>query len=159
MEESGEHPVATKWRKRIAILLVLSSIVSLIVAPVLFFFGYIDEALFMRGIAGSVAGFLVAFIIYKMPTGRLHYEPNRARTLTKISFIFLGAFFGGIIAFFATGFLLMVILGGPIPGGPLGNAFLIFAWIVAPIIGGFVGYLIFKRSKYSDPSLYSAYAQ
>jgi hypothetical protein len=159
MGESREHPVATKWRKRIAALLVLGSIVNLIGAPVLFFLGYINEAFFIRGIVGSVAGFLVALIIYKMPTGRLRYEPNRVRTLTKISFIFLGAFFGGIIAFFGTGFLLTAILDGPIPGGPLGNAFLIFAWIVAPIIGGFIGYLIFRRSKYSDPSLYSAYAQ
>ena len=159
MEESREHPVATKWRKRIAALLVLGSIVNLIGAPVLFFLGYINEALFIRGIVGSVAGFLVALIIYKMPTGRLRYEPKRARTLTKLSFIFLGAFFGGIIAFFATGYLLITILDGPIPGGPLGNAFLIFAWIVAPILGGFIGYLIFRRSKYSDPSLYSVYAQ
>jgi hypothetical protein len=159
MEESREHPVATKWRKRIAALLALSSIVNLIGAPVLFFLGYINEALFIRGIVGSVAGFLVALIIYKMPTGRLRYEPKRARTLTKLSFIFLGAFFGGIIAFFATGYLLITILGGPISGGPLGNAFLIFAWIVAPIMGGFIGYLIFRRSKYSDPSLYSMHAQ
>jgi hypothetical protein len=93
-----------------------------------------------------------------MPTEWPRYEPNRARTLTKISFIFLGAFFGGVIAFFATGFLLIQILGGPIPGGPLGDAFLIFAWIITPTIGGFIGYLIFKRSKYSDPSLYSAYS-
>ena len=86
-------------------------------------------------------------------------EINRARTLTKISFIFLGAFFSGIVAFFAGGYLLIQILGGPIPGGPLGNVFLVFAWIVAPILGGFIGYLIFKKSKYSNPSLYSGYTQ
>jgi phosphate/sulfate permease len=158
MGESREHPVATKWRKRIAIFLILSSIVGLIGTPVLFFLGYINDTLFIHGIVGSIGGFLVAFIIYRMPTGRFRYEPNRARTLTRISFIFLGAFFGGIIAFFAAGYLLIEILGGPIPGGPLGNAFLIFAWIVAPIIGGFIGYLIFRRSKYSDLSLYSVYA-
>ena len=147
-----------RFRRGLAILIVLGNIVGLIISLPLFFLGYINETWLFRGLVGSIGGFLVAFIIYKMPDDISRYEPNRARTLTKISFIFLGAFFGGILAFFAAGFLLIQILGGPIPGGPLGNAFLIFAWIVAPIIGGFIGYLIFKRSKYSDPSLYSGYS-
>jgi LytS/YehU family sensor histidine kinase len=77
-------------------------------------------------------------------------------TLTKISFIVGGALFGGIITFFVAGFLLRAILGGPIPAGLLGNAFLAFSFIVAPFIGGYVGYLVFKRSKYSNPDLYFA---
>jgi hypothetical protein len=147
-----------RFRRGLAILIVLGTIVGLIVSLALFFLEHIDELWLLRGIVSSLCGFLIALIIYKMPTGWPRYEPNRARTLTKISFIFLGGFFGGAIAFFGAGFLLIQILGGPIPGGLLGNAFLFFAWVIAPIIGGFIGYVVFKRSKYSDPSLYSGYS-
>ncbi len=157
MEKSKEHPVATMWRRRIAILTVIGSIAGLIMSFPLFFLGYINETLFIRGMVGSVGGFLVALIIYKMPTGRIRYEPNRARKMAGLSFIVLGAFGGLFIGFFGVGFLLITVLGGPIPSGVIGNAFLISAFIAAPIIGGFIGYLIFKRSKYFDPSLYSSY--
>jgi len=158
MKKANGVQVALKWRKRIAVLLALSSGASLIYTLVAYYVGSLNGSWLSRGTVASVGGFFVAFIIYKMPNGWPRYEPNRARTLAKISFIFLGAFFSGVIVFFATGFLLMEILGGPIPAGPLGNGFLIFAWIIAPVIGGFIGHLIFKRSKYSDPSLYSGYS-
>ena len=82
---------------------------------------------------------MIAFVIYKLPDNITRYEPNRARKLTGLSFTGLGAFAGLILGFFGAGFLLRTILGGPIPSGTIGNTFLIFAWIAAPIIGGFAG--------------------
>ena len=92
MEESREHPVAAKWRRRIAILLVIGNIVGLIMLFPLFFLGYINDAWLFRGMVGSIVAFLAAFIVYKMPTRGLRYEPNRARKLAGLSFIVLGAF-------------------------------------------------------------------
>jgi membrane protease YdiL (CAAX protease family) len=158
MEKSNHSREIRKARRQVANVIILCDIAGLIMSFPLFFLGYINEMLLFRGIVGSIGGFLVAFIIYKMPEDILHYEPNRARKLTGLSFIGLGAFGGFLIGFFGIGFLAIAVLGGPISGGLLGNAFLTFAWIVAPIIGGYIGYLIFKRSKYSDPALYSSYA-
>ena len=109
MEQSKPvRDLIRRFRRGLAILIVLGNIVGLIISLPLFFLGYINETWLFRGLVGSIGGFLVAFIIYKMPDDISRYEPNRARTLTKISFIFLGAFFGGILAFFAAGFLLML---------------------------------------------------
>jgi hypothetical protein len=51
----------------------------------------------------------------------------------------------------------MSILGTTIPGGLLGTAFLVFSFVGGAIIGGIIGYLLFKRSKYSKPSFYSPF--
>jgi hypothetical protein len=82
------------------------------------------------------------------------YNPNRARKITGFFFILGGAIFTPITLFFATGFALMTILGTKIPSGLIGDTFLIFSFGIGPIIGAIVGYTIFKRSKYSNPSFY-----
>lgn len=156
-----EDSTVTEWRKRIATFLVICSIISLIVAPVLFYFNYLTKSYLISGMFGSLGGFIVAFIIYRMSTSARvptsKPDPNRAKTLTGLSFIFLGAFGGLIVGFFGVGSFLKIYLGGSIPTGLIGDSFLVFAWIIAPIIGAFIGYLIFKRSKYSKLSLYTGY--
>ena len=105
----------------------------------------------------SIGGYLIAFIILKLPTGKVKYEPNRARKITGFFFVLGGAMFTSIFLFFATGYLLMTILGTKIPAGPIGDAFLIFSFGIGPIIGCILGYVVFKKSKYSNPSLYSSF--
>ena len=84
-------------------------------------------------------------------------KAKRARRLTGFFFVLGGAIFNSILLFFATGLLLMAILGRHIPTGPIGDSFLLFSFGLGPIIGGIIGYLAFKRSKYSNPSLYTDY--
>ena len=84
-------------------------------------------------------------------------KANRAMKSTRFFFILGGAIFTSIILFFLVGFLLMTILGAPIPAGIIGDSFLLFSFGFGPIIGGFIGYLVFKRSKYSNPQLYIDY--
>ncbi len=85
------------------------------------------------------------------------YEPKRARKLTGFFFILGGALFTSIILFFVVGFSLMTILGTRIPSGPIGDSFLIFSFVGGPIIGAIIGYVLYKKSKYSKPLFYSSY--
>jgi hypothetical protein len=148
---------ADKWKRVIAYILAIANGISLIVSSLLFFIGYIDWHFFSSQIIYSLAAFLVAFIIFKFPTSRPKYDPNRARKLTGFFFVLGGAMFTSIFLFFALGFTLMSILGTTIPSGLLGTAFLVFSFLGGAIIGGIIGYLLFKRSKYSKPSFYSPF--
>jgi hypothetical protein len=65
--------------------------------------------------------------------------------------------FTSIFLFFVTGAVLMAILGTRIPSGLVGTTFLLFSFVGGPIIGGMIGYLFFKRSKYSNPTFYSPF--
>ena len=152
MEKSKSSRGTKKFRQPLAILIVIGTIAGLAIQSSRFFLGYIDGDALFRQMIYFAASFLVPLFIYKLPEPRPN--PDRARTLTKISFIVGGALYGAIITFFVVGFLLTAILGGPIPGGLLGNAYLAFSFIVAPIIWGYIGYLIFKRSKYSSLSVF-----
>jgi hypothetical protein len=148
---------AKKWKTIIAGLLAAANSVSLIVSLGLYFIGYIDWHFFSSQIIYSLVAFLVALIIFKLPTSRQKYDPDRARKLTGIFFVLGGAIFTSIFLFFTTGVLLMTILGTRIPGGTLGNAFLLWAFGFGPILGAVIGYIVFKRSKYSKPSFYSPF--
>jgi hypothetical protein len=81
----------------------------------------------------------------------------RARRLTAFFFVLGGALFTSIAIFFVAGFLLTIILGTHIPTGIIGDSYLTFSFGLGPIIGGIIGYLVFKKSKYSDPTLYTEY--
>ena len=76
-------------------------------------------------------------------------NPKRFRNYAKISFIIIGIVWGSIIAFFATGSIFMMILGGSIPSGNVGNAFLTLSFGGGAFLGGCIGYIVYKKSKYS----------
>ena len=84
-------------------------------------------------------------------------SPSRLRNYAKISFIIIGIVWGAIIAFFATGSLFMMILRGPIPSGNVGTAFLILSFGGGAFLGGCIGYLVYKKSKYSKLEHYQPF--
>jgi hypothetical protein len=146
-----------KSRRQLVRFLFFGTIICLIGAPILFFLDAIDELSFFGALAGALGGFLVTYYIKKLPEPTIKSgvdRVERAIMYGKISSIFIGAVFGGVIAFFVTGSILWVILGGPIPEGEIGNAYLIFSFVIAPPIGGFLGYFFFKRSKYARSENY-----
>jgi hypothetical protein len=79
---------------------------------------------------------------------RVH-NPNRLRNYAKISFIIMGVIWGAIATFFGVGAILLLILGGPVPGGNGGTAFLILSFSGGALFGGWIGYFIYRKSKYS----------
>jgi hypothetical protein len=157
MIESQTVDKSLNWRIRLAKIYIIGNSIGLLLSLVLFMVGYLDWLWFSRQIMASIGGYLIAFIILKLPTGNVKYEPNRARKITGFFFVLGGAMFTSILLFFVTGYLLMTILGSKISAGPIGDAFLIFSFAVGPIIGGIFGYAVFKKSKYSNPSLYASF--
>ena len=104
MGEPNKYQGSFKWRRRLAILIVIGTIAGLIVQFSRFSLGYVDGGLLFQMLIYSAASFLVALFIYKLPEPR--HNLNRAMAFTKISFIVGGALFGSIVTFFAAGFLL-----------------------------------------------------
>jgi hypothetical protein len=145
MEEPKQYQGSFKWRRWLAILIVIGAIVGLIVSFSQFSLGYLGDALLFRQLIYCAASFLVALFIYKLPEPKP--DLNRARLTTTIIFTIGGATLGIAIAFLGGGIFLSAILGGPVPVVPIRNAVFVFSFVVAPIIGGYVGYLISKGLK------------
>lgn len=76
-------------------------------------------------------------------------EQEIVRLRVEILFIFLGIIWGAIISYFAASYLLGLILDSPNTGGFFASAFLVLSLGIGAIMGGVIGYRIFKYSKYS----------
>jgi hypothetical protein len=76
-------------------------------------------------------------------------EQEFVRLRVKIVFILLGIIWGAIIAYFAAGFFVKSILGGPIPVGLVGTVYVVLSCGIGAVLGGVIAYRLFKRSKYS----------
>lgn len=142
--------------------LVAFVIVGFMVNLVLFSLGYFRGAtsLFLI-VFGFVAAMVLLVVAYKNPM-----RPTSFRSMMRryeLAFIICGACFAPAIAFFGGGLILLAILPYlNIPRTTLGpiiwNDFLTIIY-VSPIIGGFLGYLICKKSKYSKITHYDPFAQ
>jgi uncharacterized membrane protein len=136
-------------------------IVGFIVNLVLFSLGYSRDAtsLFLI-VFGFVAAMVLLAVAYKRPM-----RPTSFRSMMRryeLAFIIGGACFAPAIAFFGGGLILLAVFTySDIPRTTLGpiifNDFLTFVY-VSPIIGGILGYLIYKKSKYSKITYYDPFA-
>lgn len=142
MGQPNKYEGSFKYRKWLAILIVMGTIAGLIVQSSRFFLGYINQDLLFQQMIISVGVFFVAVFIYKLPEPKP--DIDRAKRATTIIVTLGIAAFGIPVTFFSTGFLLRAILGGPIPTGPVGDSFLVFSFMIAPFIWGFIGYFIAK---------------
>jgi uncharacterized membrane protein len=86
-------------------------------------------------------------------------QPNRQMLGAAASIVVAGAFAGGVILFFAGG----LIIGLLAQAGSLRSFLPFTTWIYVSfafgsIMGGFVGYLIYKKSRYSKARYYNPFA-
>jgi hypothetical protein len=81
----------------------------------------------------------------------------RDMALTEVCFILGGTLLTSIIVFYVLGYLLIKveIAGNFDILNSIGISFLVLSFVVAPIIGGIIGYFIFKHTRYSDPLHYN----
>jgi hypothetical protein len=76
----------------------------------------------------------------------------------KISIMFAGAYAGGVIWFFAGGLLLGILVQAGIHNPfPSFNAWIAFSFIAGAIMGALLGYLVYKRSRYSKIGYYNPF--
>jgi predicted transcriptional regulator len=129
----------------------------------------LDFAFYLSGVIAfddfvlytATAVLAVVFLVAaeKARVKRSTWQPNRQMLGAAISIIAAGAFAGAVLLFFGGGFL----IGGLAQIG-LRNPFHTFtSWIITSftigsIFGGFAGYLIYKRSRYSKASYYNPFA-
>lgn len=151
-----------KLDKEVTRALVAFVIVGFTVNLALFSLGYFRDvtSLFLI-LFGFVAAMVLLAVAYKRPM-----RPTSFRSMMRryeLAFIIGGAYFAPAIAFFGGGLILLAVIPySNIPRTTLGpviwNDFLTFIY-VSPIIGGFLGYLIYKKSKYSKITHYDPFAQ
>lgn len=89
---------------------------------------------------------------------RSMWTPKNQMLGAKLSIMFAGAFAGGVILFFAGGLL----MGGLAQARVIHlfytfTDWIFFSFIAGSIVGGFVGYLIYKRSRLSKMRYYNPF--
>ena len=111
----------------------------------------------MEYIATSVLGIVFLVVAERMRRKRAMLRSEKQMLGAKITIILTGAWVGGVILFFGGGLLIGLM------GKSLRIYFFSFDfWIVTSfttgsIIGGLIGYLIYKRSRYSKISYYEPF--
>lgn len=167
-EKKSQSQIDTEWPRGFWIAAGLSSAVWVTVVLALYFLGYIDLARMVLNVLSSVLAIVLLVVADKMRKRRAKYSPKRQMLGAKIVAIAFGAWIGAVIGFFGGALFLIALvrllgLVRPPFANPFGWNFLDFVfWVLNPIIGaiigGFVGYLIYKRSKYSKITYYDPFA-
>ena len=106
----------------------------------------------------AVLGFVFLATAERARVKRSMWSANRQMLGAKISIIFAGAV-GGLTVWFFAGGLLIVALGNAGIRSPFltFSAWIISSFTVGTLIGGLMGYLIYKRSKYSKIGYYNPF--
>ncbi len=111
----------------------------------------------------AVSAIVLLIVFDKARMRRAKWSANRQMLGAEISIIFFAALVGTVVFLFG-GSLLLLGIQTLLRSAGIRFTLFSFAWwllisfIVGPIIGGLVGYFLFKRSKYSNPAYYDAFA-
>jgi hypothetical protein len=135
------------------IVVGLFSIVFLTLEFGFYISGIINLEAFAEYMATTVLGIVFLVIAEKARRRRAMSKPSSQMLGAKLSLIFAGAFAGGIILFFSGG-LVVGLLGIWMFGF---NSWIITSFTIGSVIGGFGGYLIFKKSKLSKIDYYTPF--
>lgn len=104
-------------------------------------------------IATSVLGIVFLFVADKARRKKAMSKPSSQMLGAKLSIIFAGAFAGGVIVFFSGGLLIGYLRIWRFSF----NSWIATGFAVGSIVGGLVGYWIYKRSKLSKASYYEPF--
>ncbi len=135
------------------IVVGLFSIIFLALEFGFYISGIINLQAFAEYIATTVLAIIFLVVAEKARRRRAISKPSRQMLGAMLSLIFAGAFAGGVILFFSGGLvigLFRIWLFGF-------NAWIITSFVIGSIIGGFVGYRIYKRSKLSKIDYYTPF--
>ncbi len=128
----------------------------------LFIIGTIDFNQFLTYIVTTVIGVVFLLVAERARVKRAAWLPKRQMLGAKITFIAVGALAGAIICFFGVGLLLVGINVAGVPVRLAGvmtfNAFIAISFSAGAIVGALLGYLFYKKSKYSKIRYYDPFA-
>lgn len=161
-EKNNQFVMNTKWSWRFWFSATLLTFIYISLIVTFYFLGNIDFVRMITNIFAAVAAIVLLFVAYKMRMKRTKYSPKRMIFGSQIGFIVFGAGIGMLIGFFGGGVLLIWLI---MLSHPVGNQIALFEfvwWVVTPIagalMGGLVGYLIHKKSKYSKLTYHDPFA-
>ncbi len=162
-EKKSQAQIDIEWPLGLWIAAGLSSVVYITVVLVLYFLGYMDFAGMVLNVLTSVSAIVLLIVSKKMQKRRTKYSPKRQMLGAKISIMAFGAWIGAVICFFG-GSLVLIGLATLLRSTGIRSVLFPFEWwviisfVLGPIIGGYVGYLVYKRSKYSKIAYYDPFA-
>jgi DNA-binding HxlR family transcriptional regulator len=168
-EEKSQSQIEAPFPKGTIIISFLSSLVFISALFVLYLTGAIDLSRFILFLITSISGTVLMIFMEKARVKRASWSPKRQMFGAKVSLIFAGVVGGTISGFFVGGLLLAGLIrmgyfydAYPFMYASTRNFLDLMIFVGDPIIGGIlgavVGYLIYKRSRFSKISYYDPFA-
>lgn len=135
-----------------------------VIFSILYSFGFANFGNLLIGIIGLFLAIILAYTSHRMREVRAKWSPKTQMLGAEISYVFLGAAIGVPFGFFGGGLIMvgLVDIFGRVRTSLSYPTFWTFAfWILNPIIGAvigaMVGYLVYKKSKYSKITYYNPF--
>ncbi len=149
-----------KWTQRFFITMVIGQVVYFSTILTLYHFGYVDSYRVLTTTSWVIIGTIALYFGYRMQ--RTIPVPNSKEQKGRIRIAYAAGVIGLIllVSFFGVGILFRVLsdfMGEPFfPGNPLYDTFcspgyMIFSMLIAPALGGIVGYYLGKRKGFHKP--------
>jgi predicted transcriptional regulator len=156
-EKKSQSQQEASFPKAYFIVVGLFSAILLILLFGLYVTGIINLEQFVEYIATSVLGIVFLVVAERVRRKRAMLKSEKQMLGAKITIILAGAWAGGVILFFGGGLIIGLI--GKSLRISLGSFdfWVVTSFTVGSIIGGLIGYLIFKRSRYSKISYYEPF--
>ena len=162
-EKKSQAQMDTEWPLGFWIAAGLLPVAYITVVLALYFLGYMDFADMVLNVLTSVSAIVLLIVAKKMQKRRTKWSPERQMLGAKISMMALGAWIGAIVVFFGGGLVLAGLAtllrstGVRLVLFPF-EWWVIISFVLGPIIGGYLGYLVYKRSRYSKIAHYDPFA-
>ncbi len=160
-ERQPQLGMRIKWSD--AVWIIISNGLFLVILLYFYYKGAVSTDWLFGSILLFVAVVVFAVILVKMPPMRRDYSPKSMVKGAKIGFILLGASVG-MFSVFLGGGLVLVGLVTLLRSAGIRLVLFPFEWwvvislVLGPTIGGYIGYLIYKKSKYSKITYYDPFA-
>jgi DNA-binding transcriptional ArsR family regulator len=168
-EKKSQSQIEAEFPKGTLVLVCLSSLGFISLLFALYLTGSLDFSRFLLSTFTSISAIVLFVAMEKARKKRALWSPKRQMLGAKIAIMYAGAVGGAVLSFFG-GFLLITGLtrmgyfysSYPFMSASTRDLLDVMIWIVDPVIGmilgGGVGYLGYRRSRFSKNSYYDPYA-
>ena len=168
-EKKSQSQIEAEFPKGTLILVCLSSLGFISLLFAVYLTGSLDFSRFLLNTVSSIFAIVLFVAMEKARKKRAMWRPQHQMLGAKIAIIYAGAVGGAVLGFFG-GFLLITGLtrlgyfysSYPFMSASMRDFLNAMVWIGDPVIGmilgGVVGYLVYRRSRFSKSSYYDPYA-
>ena len=161
--EEHKQPVAIKVRWSDIAWVILSKASYWSIFIYLWSRGYVSTNWFLSStVVFAAATITILLVKTKMPTRRT-YKPKRIMLGTKIVYVTFGAIAGILVCWLGGGLIIIglvkLLRSAGIPVRLLSfDWWVVISWTIGALVGGLIGFVFYKRSKYSSIKYYDPFA-